>query len=288
MNKKKRTIIFVICLFLLVTVGIVYIFSELYAEHDIPITTVTDAYKFKNEYESVNNNDLGNGKKVRELTIADNNPFVYKTAEELVKMIEEDKTFTVYFGFSTCPWCRSVMTSLIDSSLEKGVKKVYYVDIKEIRDTYELNDSNEPVRTKEGTDAYYRLLELLNPVLTDYNPLKYETKTSSITFCEVGLTILPYLIRYPSISSMLSIFFCTKILSNISKHLSPLNLTIPIPPIAGAVDIAAIVDIFSLLIIKLADINICPFFYFNVITILLCGSSPLLKVFTLSLFCSFV
>ncbi len=62
-------------------------------------------------------------KKVRELTIADNNPFVYKTAEELVKMIEEDKTFTVYFGFSTCPWCRSVMTSLIDSSLEKGVKK---------------------------------------------------------------------------------------------------------------------------------------------------------------------
>jgi len=159
-----------------VTVGIVYIFSELYAEHDIPITTITDAYKFKNEYESVNNNDLGNGKKVRELTIADNNPFVYKTAEELVKMIEEDKTFTVYFGFSTCPWCRSVMTSLIDSSLEKGVKKVYYVDIKEIRDTYELNDSNEPVRTKEGTDAYYRLLELLNPVLTDYNPLKYETK----------------------------------------------------------------------------------------------------------------
>lgn len=176
MNKKKRTMIFVICLFLLVTFGIVYIFSELYAEHDIPITTVTDAYKFKNEYESVNNNDLSNGKKVRELTIADNNPFVYKTPEELVKMIEDDKTFAVYFGFSTCPWCRSVITSLIDSALEKGVKKVYYVDVKDIRDIYELNDSNEAVRTKEGTDAYYRLLELLNPVLTDYTPLKYETK----------------------------------------------------------------------------------------------------------------
>ena len=176
MNKKKRTMVFVICLFLLVTFGIVYIFSELYAEHDIPITTVTDAYKFKNEYESVNNNDLDNGKKVRELTVADNNPFVYKTPEELVKMIEDDKTFAVYFGFNTCPWCRSVLTSLIDSALEKGVKKVYYVDIKDIRDTYELNDSNEAVRTKEGTDAYYRLLELLNPVLTDYTPLKYETK----------------------------------------------------------------------------------------------------------------
>lgn len=176
MNKKTRTIAIVISLFLLVTFGIVYIFSELYAENDIPITTVTDAYKFKNEYESVNNNDLGNGKKVRELAIADNNPFVYKTPEELVKMVEEDKTFVVYFGFNTCPWCRSVITSLIDSALENGIKKVYYVDVKDIRDTYELNDNNEAIRTKEGTDAYYRLLELLNPVLNDYTPLKYETK----------------------------------------------------------------------------------------------------------------
>lgn len=176
MNKKKRTVVFVICLFLLVTLGIVYIFSELYAEHDIPITTVTDAYKFKNEYESVNNNDLDNGKKVRALSIADNNPFVYKTPEELVKMIEDKKTFAVYFGFNTCPWCRSVVTSLIDSALEKDVKKVYYVDVKDIRDVYELNDKNEAVRTKEGTDAYYRLLELLNPVLSDYTSLKYETK----------------------------------------------------------------------------------------------------------------
>ena len=176
MNKKTRTIAIVISLFLLVTFGIVYIFSELYAENDIPITTVTDAYKFKNEYESVNNNDLGNGKKVRELTIADSNPFVYKTPEELVKMVEEDKTFVVYFGFNTCPWCRSVITSLIDSASENGIKKVYYVDVKDIRDTYELNDNNEAIRTKEGTDAYYRLLELLNPVLNDYTPLKYETK----------------------------------------------------------------------------------------------------------------
>lgn len=176
MNKKTRTIAIVISLFLLVTFGIVYIFSELYAENDIPITTVTDAYKFKNEYERVNNNDLGNGKKVRELTIADNNPFVYKTPEELVKMVEEDKTFVVYFGFNTCPWCRSVIISLIDSALENGIKKVYYVDVKDIRDTYELNDNNEAIRTKEGTDAYYRLLELLNPVLNDYTPLKYETK----------------------------------------------------------------------------------------------------------------
>lgn len=176
MNKKTRTIIFIICLFLLVSFGIIYIFSELYAEHDIPITTVTDAYKFKNEYESVNDQETSSGKKIRNLTIADNNPFVYKTPEELVKMIEDKKTFVVYFGFSTCPWCRSVINSLVDASLEKEVKKIYYVDVKEIRDKFELNDNNEAVRTKEGTEAYYKLLELLNPVLQDYSPLTYETK----------------------------------------------------------------------------------------------------------------
>lgn len=176
MNKKTRTIIFIICLFLLVSFGIIYIFSELYAEHDIPITTVTDAYKFKNEYESVNDQETSSGKKIRNLTIADNNPFVYKTPEELVKMIEDKKTFVVYFGFSTCPWCRSVINSLVDASLEKDVKKIYYVDVKEIRDKFELNDNNEAVRTKEGTEAYYKLLELLNPVLQDYSPLTYETK----------------------------------------------------------------------------------------------------------------
>ena len=167
---------FIICLFLLVSFGIIYIFSELYAEHDIPITTVTDAYKFKNEYENVNDQETSSGKKIRNLTIADNNPFVYKTPEELVKMIEDKKTFVVYFGFSTCPWCRSVINSLVDASLEKEVKKIYYVDVKEIRDKFELNDNNEAVRTKEGTEAYYKLLELLNPVLQDYSPLTYETK----------------------------------------------------------------------------------------------------------------
>lgn len=177
MNKKTKTIIIIVCLFLLVTLGIVYIFSELYSESDIPpISSVTDAYKFKNEYESVNDQDQGNDHKIRNLKIKDNNPFVYKTPSELIKMIEEDKTFVVYFGFSTCPWCRSVLPSLIDAALEKDIKKIYYVDVKDIRDVYELNDNNEAVRTKEGTEEYYKLLELLSPVLSDYNPLTYETK----------------------------------------------------------------------------------------------------------------
>lgn len=176
MSKKNKTVVFIVCLFLLVTLGIVYIFSELFSESDRPpISTVTDAYKFKNEYESVNGEEQGDYK-VRSLTIKDNNPFVYKTASELVKMIDEKKTFVVYFGFNTCPWCRSVLPSLIDAASEKDIKKIYYVDIKDIRDTYELNDNHEAVRTKEGSEDYYKLLEKLSPVLSDYSPLTYETK----------------------------------------------------------------------------------------------------------------
>ena len=54
MNMKKRAIAFVLVLFLFVAFAIVYIFSELYSESEAPEIVVTDAMKFKEEYEKVN------------------------------------------------------------------------------------------------------------------------------------------------------------------------------------------------------------------------------------------
>lgn len=172
---KKRAVVFVVVLFLFVALGIVYIFSELYTESEAPEEKVTDAMKFKSEYESVNGETQGDYK-IRELSISKKNPFIYKTAEELVELIEDKKTFVVYFGFADCPWCRSVLPSLIESAKENNIDTIYYVDVKNIRDKYELDEKNKAVRTVEGTDAYYRLLELLDPVLSEYAPLTYTTK----------------------------------------------------------------------------------------------------------------
>ena len=128
-----------------------------------------DATKFKEEYESLNGTMSQSGKQIREIIIEKDNPIIYKTAEELVEMIENKETFVVYFGFPNCPWCRSVLPTLLDVSKELGLEKLYYVNVLDIRDTLELNDQNELVTKVKGTDAYYKLLEYLDSVLSDYS-----------------------------------------------------------------------------------------------------------------------
>lgn len=182
MNKKRSAIAFVIILFVLITALIVYIFSELYSENEIPVNNPQenkDALKFKNDYESLNGEKNGDNV-IRTISIPEDNPFIYKTEDELAEMIKNKETFIVYFGFAKCPWCRSVLPTLIESVKNNKIDKIYYVDVLEIRDTYELNTQNKAVKTKEGTKGYYDLLELLGPVLDDYSPLTYKKGKKTI------------------------------------------------------------------------------------------------------------
>lgn len=126
----------------------------------------TDAYKFKKEYEDFNNKDNGNGKKYRSLNIDKNNKIIYSTAKEIVEKTENRDTFIVYFGFSTCPWCRSMVENLIELSIENNID-IYYVDVLDIRDTKEYIDG-EVKTTKEGDKYYMKLIELYSNVLDDY------------------------------------------------------------------------------------------------------------------------
>ena len=127
-----------------------------------------DSEKFKEEYESQNGKKSKSGKKMREVSISEDNPFVYATAEEISKKIDEKETFIVYFGFSTCPWCRSVIEQLVKCAKDNNVDKIYYVDILDIRDTKELDEEGNIKTTKEGTKAYMELREKLGDVLDDY------------------------------------------------------------------------------------------------------------------------
>lgn len=132
-----------------------------------------DAIKFKEEYEGFNNqsNDYF---EYRNLSISEDNPFVYKTDAEIVKMIENKETFIVYFGDSECPWCRSVIEASIKAAKDNNIDTIYYVRFwngfhKEvIRDVLELDSKNKPVVKEKGSAAYYKLLEYLDGVLADY------------------------------------------------------------------------------------------------------------------------
>lgn len=128
-----------------------------------------DALKFKEEYEK--QNGVKNEKynvTTRTLNIPEDNPMVYATAGEIVTKIENKETFVVYFGFSDCPWCRSVVEELIHVAKDLNVEKLYYVDVKELRDVKELDEDNNVITSKEGDKHYMELLNKLDSVLDDY------------------------------------------------------------------------------------------------------------------------
>ncbi len=159
MNKnniaKSLTIIFVVIATILTSVAL---------HQNI---TKTDSYKFKKEYESLNGKKGYGGKKHRSVHISLNNKVKYSSAKEIIKKIDKGDTFIVYFGFSECPWCRSVIENLLEVARKKEVKTIYYVDVLNIRDVKEIKNG-KIVTTKKGDKSYHKLVEKLASVLSDY------------------------------------------------------------------------------------------------------------------------
>lgn len=135
----------------------------------------SDALKFKKDYEDNNGKLNIAGKEHRTVEISKDNPFVYATDLDIVDKIENKETFYVYFGSTLCPWCRSVIEKFIEVANERGVKKVYYVDIWDsegneiMRDKYKVNDDGTLELVNEGTEAYRKLLAYFDSVLSQYN-----------------------------------------------------------------------------------------------------------------------
>lgn len=154
-------------LFMIIVTVLAAIVLVLNIQKVISNNSQTDGIKFKEEYEKLNSKKNDQGKKYREITIDSKNKMVYKTTEEVLNLIDKKKSFVLYFGFDTCPWCRSVVPTLASISKELN-QEVYYIDVKDIRDTFELDDDNKPKLVKKGSKDYSKLLEKLESVLEDY------------------------------------------------------------------------------------------------------------------------
>ncbi len=154
-------------LFMIIVTVLAAIVLVLNIQKVISNNSQTDGIKFKEEYEKLNGKKNDQGKKYREITIDSKNKMVYKTTEEVLELIDKKKSFVLYFGFDTCPWCRSVVPTLVSISKELN-QEVYYIDVKDIRDTFDLDDDNKPKLVKKGSKDYSKLLEKLEPVLEDY------------------------------------------------------------------------------------------------------------------------
>ena len=127
-----------------------------------------DSIKFKQEYESINGKLDDSGNIIRELSINDNNPIIYSTAEEIVNKINNKETFLVYFGYASDARSRCIIEPLIKVSREEALGQIYYVDISSIRNRIEPDRNGTLITIEKGTDGYNKLLELLNDYLYDY------------------------------------------------------------------------------------------------------------------------
>ena len=120
--KKKKILIIVDIILVLVLLICMIIGLMLFLR--------SDAEKFKNEYESLNDSSV-------KMEISKDNPIEYVTIDEVFELFE-NKTGVIYFGFPGCPWCRNLLPVLFETAKENNVNKIYYFNPKEIR-----TDTNE-------------------------------------------------------------------------------------------------------------------------------------------------
>lgn len=125
------------------------------------VDTSTDAYQFKQDYESYNESE-----NAIVVHIDENSPIKNVSIEEVFSLLQE-KTGVLYLGFPTCPWCRNMIESLIAAAKEEGVEISYfnprtikdtenekYEELKKVLEEY-LETNSEGEKTLYVPDVYF-------------------------------------------------------------------------------------------------------------------------------------
>jgi len=85
--------------------------------------------------------------------------------KELLNKLESKESTVIYFGYSDCPWCRSIISTLTDVVIENNIDNFYYVNVKKIdkstvnkikiklNDYLEENDNG--IKTLYVPDVYF-------------------------------------------------------------------------------------------------------------------------------------
>lgn len=106
---------------------------------------ITDSEKFKQEYETLNNNSVI-------MNIDENNPIKYVNFEKLMGILTTG-TGVIYFGFPGCPWCRNMIPVLFEVSDSNNIDTIYYFNPRYIRSS--------------GDESYQKLIKILDDYLLE-------------------------------------------------------------------------------------------------------------------------
>lgn len=126
----------------------------------------SDAYKFKTEYEELNEKEGHLA-----IEIPEENPMVYATIDEIMDVIQVDGGI-IYFGFPECPWCRNALPVLLEAAEEMEVDTIYYYNAREGRDKLELKDDGTIEVLQEKGEDYQQIYDALYDHLNVYDGLE--------------------------------------------------------------------------------------------------------------------
>ena len=161
MDKRNKIILVAIIILTIIVISIC-IYSVMNNNH----INKSDANKFRTEYMELNDKiNETTGETYPLVNISADNTVKYISTKEAVKMLKE-KTGLIYFGYKTCPWCRSLVSTLTEVATEKD-EKLYYVDIEDIRSSFTITDGKLS-KNKNGTNDYYDILKYLDKYLDNY------------------------------------------------------------------------------------------------------------------------
>jgi len=162
---KKDNIILVL---LLIVIVIIALICGYFAYNKNEVNELTDAIKIKEEYEKYNGKINEETNEVyEEVLLSDDNPFLYKTEEDILKLLDNG-TGLIYFGIPSKNLSRTVMNELNSLLKENNIKEIYYLDISLVRDIFTLDENDKIIKEKEGNTNYYKLLRILDKYLKEY------------------------------------------------------------------------------------------------------------------------
>jgi len=160
MEKKNKIILISIILITIIVIGLC-IYSVLKNDK-----TESDAIKFQNEYMELNDKIIeSTGKAYINVNLKETNTVKYIDETKAVEILEKG-TGVIYFGFSTCPWCRNLVPILAEVA-ENKKETIYYLDVLNIRSSFAVKEG-ELNKIKDGSKGYYKILELLDKELDDF------------------------------------------------------------------------------------------------------------------------
>lgn len=166
-NKKNRFLFVGLLVILILIIIVLKVFSK--GNYGLISTDVSDSRKFKNEYENLNDEIVVGNKKYPKVKLPDNDMIKYSTIDNVIDIFNNNKDAVVYFGYSTCLYCRNAVQILLDTAVDTELDELFYIDIEDYWDVKELDENGKVITKKEAHSRYYELLDVLgDELITDY------------------------------------------------------------------------------------------------------------------------